>query len=108
LSNERATLMKKVEKIWDADIYRDGGSYGFCFDADDGRWYEFFLRTAAFTEEETCSHFAPELYLEGCNSGCAVHTFSWTEAKEFVANLSYPNNRFDELVEIVVQEGKMG
>jgi hypothetical protein len=21
--------MKKVEKIWDADIYRDGGSYGF-------------------------------------------------------------------------------
>lgn len=100
--------MIKILKIWDADIYRDGGSYGFCFDADDGRWYEFFLKTAAFSEARTCSHLAPVLYLEGCNSGCVVQTFSWVQAKEFVANLSYPHNRFDELIKIVAQEGKIG
>jgi hypothetical protein len=98
----------KILRIWDADIYRDGGSYGFCFDADDGRWYEFFLKTAAFSEMRNWSHFAPALYLEGCNSGCVVQTFSWGEAKKFVANLSYPHRRFDELIKIVVQEGKIG
>lgn len=54
----------RVEKIWDADIYRDGGSYGFCFDADDGHWYEFFLKTTAFEEGRTTTHHAPEIFLE--------------------------------------------
>jgi hypothetical protein len=35
----------KVAKIHWADIYRDGGSYGVGFDAEDGGNYEFFMRT---------------------------------------------------------------
>lgn len=95
----------KVLKIWNADIYRDGGSYGFCFDSDDGHWYEFFLKTKAFEESED-SHYPPVIYYEGCNSNKIVRKFTWTEAKEFVVPLKYESIRFDELLIIVQNEGK--
>jgi len=96
----------KVVKIWDADMYRDGGSYGFCFYTDDGQWYEFFLRTAAFDEGLVTSHQAPVIYLEGCNSGRLVQHLSWGEAQDFMQHLSYDNERFTELVQIVANEGR--
>ena len=39
----------KVKNILYADIFRDGGSYGFGFDSDDGHQYEFFLLTTVFS-----------------------------------------------------------
>lgn len=95
----------KVLKIWEADIYRDGGSYGFCFDSDDGHWYEFFLQIKAF-EKSNDSHYPPVIYLEGCNSNKVVKKLNWAEAKEFIAPLKYENTRFEELVNIVKNEGK--
>ncbi len=34
----------KIVKINGADIYIDGGSYGFWFDCEDGNKYEFFIK----------------------------------------------------------------
>jgi hypothetical protein len=96
----------RVEKIWDADIYRDGGSYGFCFDADDGHWYEFFIQTSAFDEERPGTHRPPVIYLEGSNSGNVVQNLSWDEAKVFIKHLSCSNKRFSELAFIVANEGR--
>jgi len=94
--------LPRVVKIWSADIYRDGGSYGFCFDSDDGNWYEFFLQTRAFEVSATESHDPPVIYLKGVNSKQAIRTLSWEEAKTFVVPLHYESTRFAELVNIVV------
>ncbi len=77
-----------VQRIWGADICRDGGSYSLCFDADDGRWYR-----------------PPVIYLEGVNGGQAVRTLTWLEAKQFVASLSHDNLRFTELLKVIASEG---
>ncbi len=99
----------KVQKVWAADIYRDGGSYGFCFDSDDGHWYEFFLQTTAF-EESSESHRTPVIYLEGVNDKKAVRELTWQEAKVFVAPLrcgdECDEKRFQELLDIVMREGR--
>ncbi|AYM76651.1 hypothetical protein D9M09_13235 [Janthinobacterium agaricidamnosum] len=96
----------RVVKIWDADIYRDGGSYGFCFDADDGHWYELFMQTTAFDDDKSATHRPPVIYFEGCNSGHVVQNLSWDEAKVFIKHLSYNNHRFSELALIVANEGR--
>ncbi|WKB56016.1 hypothetical protein [Eleftheria terrae] len=95
----------RVQKIWGADIYRDGGSYGFCFDSDDGQWYEFFLKTRAFEPVSPESHQPPIIYRNGCNSGEVVLRLSWEEAQAFVAPLRYENRRFMELIDIVMTSG---
>jgi hypothetical protein len=98
----------KVVKIWNADIYRDGGSYGFCFDSDDGHWYEFFIKTKAFEKEKANNdYYPPAIYFEGCNSKKVVEELSWAEAKEYIAPLSFGSDRFQELVRIVNNEGKL-
>lgn len=89
-----------------ADVYRDGGSYGFCFDSDDGNWYEFFLQTRAFEASAAESHHPPVIYLEDVNSKNAVKSLSWDEAQSFVAPLHYESKRFAELVSIVVGAGR--
>lgn len=98
--------LPRVVSIWMADVYRDGGSYGFCFDSDDGNWYEFFLQTRAFEASATESHHPPVIYLEDVNSKNAVRSLSWEEAQAFVAPLHYESKRFDELVGIVVGAGR--
>jgi hypothetical protein len=106
MSQAHESLSLRVQDIWDADVYRDGGSYGFCFDSDDGRWYEFFLKTKAFEQPSSESHYPPVIYLEGCNSGQVTQSLTWQEAKSVVAPLRYDNARFAELVEIVMNEGR--
>lgn len=96
----------KVENILYADIFRDGGSYGFGFDADDGRQYEFFLATAAFSAAQDTTHHAPVIYRDHSDSGNIVRSLSWEEAKKFIGPLRYSDPRFDELVNIVANEGK--
>ncbi len=90
----------KVVKIWRADTYRDGGSYGFRFDSDDGHWYEFFIQSKAFEDEED-DYYPPVIYFEGCNSNNIVRKLSWSEAKTYITPLKFQNRRFTELVRIV-------
>jgi hypothetical protein len=78
----------------------------FCFDSDDGHWYEFFLRTRAFDPTAGTSHDPPAIYLESSNSGQLVRNLSWAEGRAFVAELNYDNERFRELLAIVAAEGK--
>ena len=99
--------MPKVVKIWGADVYRDGGSYGFCFDSDDGNWYEFFLQTAAFEPSPTESHHSPVIYLESVNDKRVAQRLSWEEANAIIAPLHFENSRFTELVAIVKNHGKL-
>jgi len=97
--------MKAVRVHW-ADLYRDGGSYGFGFDADDGRRYEFFLKTTAFGPPSAQSHEPPVLNLQDCNDGDEILRMSWDEAQAFVAPLVFDNPRFEELVAIVMRRGE--
>lgn len=96
----------RIAKIGNADSYRDGGSYGVHFEADDGHWYEFFLQTTALSNEKSTTHLAPVLYQENRNSGLVVQTFTWAEAKEFTARLRYTNERLSKLLKIVETEGR--
>ncbi|MCX4027785.1 hypothetical protein H0A36_25220 [Endozoicomonas sp. SM1973] len=96
----------KVIKVWRAMLYRDGGSYGFCFDSEDGNWYEFFLKNRAFEKNVDCYH-SPVIYFEGHNKKNAVKHLSWSEAKKFVAPLNYNNECFKRLVRIVNNAGKI-
>lgn len=96
----------KVVEIGMADIYRDGGSYGMSFEADDGQVYEFFLETQAFEPGAVESHRTPVLYLGDCNSGNIVVRMSWEEAEAFVAPLRFDDDRFRELVAIVMRHGR--
>ena len=100
------TDLPAVKRIVEADICRDGGSYLFCFDSDDGQWYEFFLKTCAFDPAATTSHHPPAIYRGSSNDGQLIHSLSWAEGKAFVANLNYENMRFHELVSIVLNEGQ--
>ncbi|MET3134671.1 hypothetical protein AAKU55_004973 [Oxalobacteraceae bacterium GrIS 1.11] len=96
----------RVENILYADIFRDGGSYGFGFVADDGHQYEFSLKTTAFSAKQDTTHQTPVIYYEDCNSGRVVRSLLWGEAKKFIAPLRCSGQRFNELVKIVANEGK--
>jgi hypothetical protein len=96
-----------VTRIWQGDICRDGGSYIFCFDSDDGHWYEFFLKTTAFDPTAKTSHEPPAIYLESSNDGQLVRRLSWAEGKAFVSELNFDDARFRELLAVVANEGKV-
>ena len=96
----------KVTKINGADVYRDGGSYGFWFDSDDGSWYEFFIKTRKFEKDPDNDYYPPVIYLEGSNSKNIVQKLSWSEAQEFIKPLAYDNERFKELIKVVNNNGK--
>jgi hypothetical protein len=98
-------LNMKVQKIWSADIYRDGGSYGFCFDSDDGHWYEFFLEVRTCEQSEE-SHHPPVIFHKSVNHKNPSQQLRWEEAKAFIAPLHYDEPRFNELVAIVMREGR--
>lgn len=66
----------------------------------------FFLQTTVFSATQDTTHHAPVIYLDDCNSGRVVRSLSWVEAKKFVESLHYSDQRFDELVNIVANEGK--
>jgi len=95
-----------VVHVFFADIYRDGGSYGFTFLAEDGHEDEFFLKTRAFEQATSETHAPPVIYREGVNSGVVVKELSWEQGQVFIAPLGYLNDRFDELVHIVNASGR--
>lgn len=97
-------LKIRIKEIFGADVYRDGGSYGFFFHAYNGSWYEFFIQRDLNGTTGT-EYYEPQLYLEGVNSKNVVYTFSWKEALKFVQDLEYENERFAELKRIVANGG---
>ena len=101
---QRTGVSMRVQRVWGADICRDGGSYSLCFDSDDGHWYELFLKTRAF-EGAGPSHEPPVICRDGANDGHAVQSLSWQEAKAFVAPMSFEGNRFEELRRVIDTEG---
>lgn len=95
-----------VVEIWNTEYYRDGGSYGFSFDSDDGKEYEFFMQVNYTNSHQVTGYSEPVIYLQDCNSGKIVEKFTWEEAQKYVAALSYDNDRFVELVQIINSRGK--
>lgn len=95
----------KIVKVFGADIYRDGGSYGFCFYADDGHWYEFFLQVKTDELGMIC-YQNPTIYFEGRNSERIVQRLDWKSARDFILSCHCDENRFHEIVTIVNQEGR--
>ncbi len=95
-----------VIEIFSADICRDGGSRCFCFHSDDGNWYEFHVPIKR-VDGEISGHREPSLYLNSINDRNVVHQFSWGEALEFVSELHFDNERFRELVDVVVNRGEI-
>jgi hypothetical protein len=89
-----------VQRIWEVDVCRDGGSYSLCFDADDGRWYELFLRVQLHRSRRS-THHPPVIYLEGVDGGKVVQVLTWVEARQFVASLNYDSPRFIELLKVI-------
>ncbi|MCA8987301.1 MAG: hypothetical protein KDA78_06655, partial [Planctomycetaceae bacterium] len=82
----------------------DGGSYSLCFYSTDGDWYEFFI-PIKFDGDVATGYETPRLYFHSFNDCNVVRTFTWEEAQQFVAPLSFDNARFHELVHIVQTRG---
>ena len=95
--------MIEVREIFNADIYRDGGSLSFCFYSGNDDWYEFFLPT----RPQNDGYHAPKLFHHSVNDGSPLHEFSWDEALEFVTPLEFDNPRFRQLVTAVRNKGEI-
>ena len=104
----------KVQNIRGADMYRDGGSYGFLLSSDNGHRHEFFLQTR-FPEQPRPqeSHHPPVIYLGSRNDDKPVQQLTWEEAEAFIAPLHFKGRRFQnegqrfqEFVAIVMREGR--
>lgn len=96
----------KVKKIIVADVYRDGGSLFFKFEADDGKCYEFFIRTRRFEKNADTAFKPPVIFLER-RGGKVMQELSWKEAMKFIASLSFNDGCFQRLVEVVKRNGKV-
>lgn len=97
-------LKVRIKEIFGADVYRDGGSYGFFFHAYNGSRYEFFIQRDLDGATGN-DYYEPQMFLEGVNSNNVVFSFSWKEALKFVQDLEYENERFTELKRIVENGG---
>ena len=95
-----------VVEIFNADIYRDGGSRCFCFHSDDDNWYEFHLPVER-CNGDIVGYSEPVLYLNSVNDQNVIQQFSWDQAREFVSGLHFDNERFRELVDVVLKCGKL-
>jgi len=94
----------EITKIFGADICRDGGSYSLSFESSDKEWYEFFVQVKGIESNE---YFEPAIYRGGVNDGELIQKLSWSNAKEFLASIKYENKRFNELVRLVGNNGKI-
>ena len=97
----------KVTQINSCDIYREGGSLGLSFIADDNEEYELFLKNRLFEVSPETNFYPPVIYLERSNNGDIIKKLTWEQAKEFIAPLEYNlNNQFEDLVNIINNDGK--
>ena len=94
----------KIVKINGADIYVDGGSYGFWFDCEDGNEYELFIKRD-LSKDSKNDYYPPVIYRNGYNRNSVVKKLGWTEAQDYLSNVNYTNIHFKTLVEIVKNDG---
>lgn len=90
----------KVIEIFDAQYYRDGGSYAFMFESDDGEEYEFISNVVKMSDDRIM-YKPPVIFWQDCNSGKVVKEFTWKEAKLFLEPLTYENEVFLRLKQLV-------
>lgn len=95
----------KVVEIWNAEYYRDGGSYAFMFVAEDGKEYEF-ISQVILSKDGVTSYRPPVIFWQDCNSGKIVRTFTWDQAKKFIEPLSYKSEIFSELKQLVNERAR--
>lgn len=88
-----------------ADINRDGGSYSFGYKAKNGKRYEFFLKVVLDSPSDCKRYYEPLVFLGDCNSGNVACHPTWEQAKEFLKNISFKNERFEELKWVVNNGG---
>ena len=90
----------KVTEIWNAEYYRDSGSYSFSFVSDDDEEYEF-ISQVADTDSEEKSYKSPVIFWQDCNSGRIFRELNWIEAKSFIEPLEYENEIFHEFKRLI-------
>ncbi|OUS27652.1 hypothetical protein A9Q99_14535 [Gammaproteobacteria bacterium 45_16_T64] len=97
--------MKKCRKPLMADVYRDGGSYGFVYKADKGKIYELHLPVVRESPCDCKRYYEPLVFQDNCNSGNVVEHPTWEEAKDFVSRIKFDDDRFSELKWIIENGG---
>jgi len=88
-----------------ADVYRDGGSYGFGFGANDGKIYELHIEIVLDSPADCRRYYEPLIFRDNCNSNDVVDHPTWKEASELIKNVKFNNERFDELKWIIDNGG---
>ncbi len=88
-----------------ADIYRDGGSYGFGFGANDGKIYELHIKIVVDSPADCRRYYEPLLFRENCNSKDVAAHPTWHEASALIRDVKFKNERFQELKWIIDNGG---
>lgn len=94
----------KITKILGVDVSRDGGSYSLSFESVDNEWYELFVQVKGIGSKE---YFEPAIFRGGFNGGELVKKLSWPSAREFLAPIKCESSRFNELIELAENNGKI-
>ncbi len=90
----------KIVKINGADIYIDGGSYGFWFDCEDGKEYEFFIKRDLSKNSESDYHL-PIICQNRYTKNSVIKELEWLEAGNYLSKINYEDKHFEILMEIV-------
>ena len=88
-----------------ADIYRDGGSYGFGFYADDGNVYELHIRVVSDSPDDCKRYYEPIIFRDNSNSEKIVSHLTWKEASKFMKDVKFENQRYQQLKRIINDGG---
>ena len=88
-----------------AYMYRDGGSYGFGFIANDGETYELHIKVVADSPFDCKRYFEPLIFRGSQNSNDVVAHPTWHETSKFLKNIDFENECFAELRQIVDSGG---
>ena len=96
----------KVQEVWQAEYYRDGGSYSFCFIGEDGEPYEFISKVVPL-DSGAKRYKAPVIFLDNCNSGKVIKALNWGEAKDFIDKLEFDNDIFNEFKALIAEYAEL-
>ena len=89
-----------------ADIYRDGGSYGFWFGANDGKIYELHIKVVIDSPADCKRYYEPLILRNNCHSeDVVVSQPTWKEASDLIKHVNFKNERFKELKWIIDNGG---
>lgn len=96
----------EVQEVWQAEYYRDGGSYSFCFIGEDGKPYEF-ISQVVLLDSGAKRYKAPVIFWDNYNSGKVVKALDWQEAKDFIDKLVFDNDIFQEFKALIAEYAEL-